>query len=178
MDGVAVTCALFGSLRGLIHPAVGFPAFIKRCYVTPLEQVRTCVCARCDLRVELILALVHCSVSQSVCAATMEWTEENTLGFIELYETIFVLCDPNHPKYYNKLHKHLPTRSSEQLVDHSAQPVRRNALRIVRTYTSGRAEPRAVTASRLEHSATDPCSEHVILIVFPWKHWLHEGATM
>ena len=39
---------LFGSLRGLIHPAVGFPAHTKGCYVTPLEQVRTCVCARCD----------------------------------------------------------------------------------------------------------------------------------
>jgi hypothetical protein len=61
-DGVAVTFALFGSLRGLIHPAVGFPARIKRCYVTPLEQVRTCVCARCDLHVELILTLVHYSV--------------------------------------------------------------------------------------------------------------------
>ena len=73
----------------------------------------------------------------------MEWTEDNTLG---LYEKIFVLCDPNHPKYYNKLHKHLPTRSSEQLVDNSAQPVRRNAPRIVRT---GRAEPRAVTLRQI-----------------------------
>jgi hypothetical protein len=52
----------------------------------------------------------------------MEWTEENTLGFIELYEKMFVLCDPNHPKY-NKLHQHYPNRSSEQLVDHSAQPL-------------------------------------------------------
>ena len=30
-------------------------------------------------------------------------------------------------------------------MDHSAQPILRNARRIVRTYTSGRAEPRAVT---------------------------------
>jgi hypothetical protein len=64
----------------------------------------------------------------------MDCTQENTLGFIELYEETSVLWDPKHPKYYNKLHKHLPTRSSEQLVDHSAQHVRRN-----------RAEPRAVT---------------------------------
>jgi hypothetical protein len=75
----------------------------------------------------------------------MEWRQENTSGFIELYEKMSVLWNPNHPKYYNKLHKHFPTRSSEHLVDHSAQPVRRNARRIVRTYTSGRAEPRAVT---------------------------------
>jgi hypothetical protein len=74
----------------------------------------------------------------------MEWTQENTLGFIELYEKMSVLWDLNHPKYYNKLHKHLPTRSSEQLVHHSAQPVCRNACLIVRTYTLGRAEPRAV----------------------------------
>jgi hypothetical protein len=53
------------------------------------------------------MALAHCSVSQSVCGATMEWTEENTLGFIELYEKMSVLWDPNHPKYYNKLHNRL-----------------------------------------------------------------------
>jgi hypothetical protein len=75
----------------------------------------------------------------------MEWTQETTWGFIELYENTSLLWDPNHPKYYNKLHKHLPTRSSEQLVDHNAQPVRRNVRRIVRTYTSDRAESRAVT---------------------------------
>ena len=34
-------------------------------------------------------------------------------------------------------------------MDHSAQPVRRNARRTVRTYTSGRAEPRAVRYDRL-----------------------------
>ena len=42
----------------------------------------------------------------------MEWTQENTFGFIELHEKMFVLWDPNHLKYYNKLHKHLPTRNS------------------------------------------------------------------
>ena len=36
----------------------------------------------------------------------MEWTQENTLGFIQLYEKMSVLWDPNHPQYYNKLHKH------------------------------------------------------------------------
>jgi hypothetical protein len=36
----------------------------------------------------------------------MEWMQENTLGFIELYEKMSVLCDPNHPQYYNKLQKH------------------------------------------------------------------------
>ena len=92
-----------------------------------------CVCARCDFRVELILALIHCSVSQSVCGATMEWTQENALGFIELYEEMSVLWDPNHPKYYNKLHKHLLTRSSKQGGDHSAQPVRRNSRCYVAT---------------------------------------------
>ena len=86
----------------------------------------------------------------------MEWTQENTLGFIELYEKMSVLWDPNHPKYYNKLHKHLPTRSSEQLVDQSAQLVRRNARRIVRTYTSGRAEPRAVTLRQIAQVWTRP----------------------
>ena len=105
---------------------VQFLARIKGCYVTPLAS-SDCVCARCDFRVELILALIHCSVSQSVYGATMEWTQENALGFIELYEEMSVLWDPNHPKYYNKLHKHLPTRSSKQEDDHSAQPVRRNS---------------------------------------------------
>jgi hypothetical protein len=98
--------ALFGSLLGLIHPAVGFPARVKGCYVTPLEQVRTCFCARCELLVELILALTQYSASQSVCGATMEWTQDNILSFFELYEKISVLWDPNHPKYCNKLHKH------------------------------------------------------------------------
>jgi hypothetical protein len=79
----------------------------------------------------------------------MEWTRENTLGFIELYEKMSVLWNSNYSKYYNKLQKHLPTRSSKQLVDHSAQPVRRNAHRTVRTYTSGRAEPRAVTLRQI-----------------------------
>jgi hypothetical protein len=32
----------------------------------------------------------------------MEWTEDNTLGFIELYEKMSVPWDLNHPKYYNK----------------------------------------------------------------------------
>jgi hypothetical protein len=35
----------------------------------------------------------------------MEWTQENTLGFIQLYEKMSVLWDPNHPQYY-KLQKH------------------------------------------------------------------------
>jgi hypothetical protein len=119
VDGVAVTFALFGSLRGLIHPAVGFPAAIKGCYVTPLEQVRTRVCARCGLRVELILAVIHCSVSRSVCGATMGWTEENTLGFIELYENMSVLWDQNHPKYYNKLHNRLKYSVVKPLLKYS-----------------------------------------------------------
>jgi hypothetical protein len=42
----------------------------------------------------------------------MEWTRDNTLGFIELYENMSVLWDPNHPKYYNKLHKHLRTTAA------------------------------------------------------------------
>jgi hypothetical protein len=36
----------------------------------------------------------------------MEWTQENTAGFIELQEKKSLLWDPNHPKYYNHLHKH------------------------------------------------------------------------
>jgi hypothetical protein len=74
-----------------------------------------------------------------------------------------VLWNPNHPKYYNKLHKHLPTRSSEQLVDHSAQPLRRNARRIVRTYTSGRAEHRAVMLRQIAQVWTRPKSHLKIL---------------
>jgi hypothetical protein len=53
LGGVAV----FGSLRGLIHPVVSFPARSRGCYVTPLEQVRTCFYACRDLRVERVLAL-------------------------------------------------------------------------------------------------------------------------
>jgi hypothetical protein len=90
----------------------------------------------------------------------MEWTQENALGFIELYEEMSVLWDPNRPKYYNKLHKHYPTKSSEQLVDHSAQPVRRNARLTVRTYTSGRAEPRAVTLRQIVQVWTRPNTIH------------------
>jgi hypothetical protein len=74
--------------------------------VTPLKQVRTCVCARGDLRAELILEFTHCSLSQSVRGATAEWTQENTSAFIELHDKISLLWDPNHPKYYNNLHKH------------------------------------------------------------------------
>ena len=96
---VIATFSLFCSLRGLIHPAVGFSARIKACYVTPLQQVRTCLCARCELRSQLTVACVH-------------------------------------------------TRSSEQLVDHSAQPVGQNVRRLVRTETSGPAEPRVVTMQR------------------------------
>jgi len=33
----------------LFHPAVSFPAHIKGCYVTPLDQVWVCVCACCSL---------------------------------------------------------------------------------------------------------------------------------
>jgi len=42
VDGVAVTFAVRVSLLGLIHPAVGFPARVKGCYVTPLEKVLKC----------------------------------------------------------------------------------------------------------------------------------------
>jgi hypothetical protein len=44
------------SKAGVNYGAVGFPARIKRCYVTPQEQVRTCISARYDFRVELIQA--------------------------------------------------------------------------------------------------------------------------
>jgi hypothetical protein len=36
----------------------------------------------------------------------MEWTQENTLGFIQLYEKMSVLWDPNHLHYCNNLQKH------------------------------------------------------------------------
>jgi len=49
VDGGVVTFTVFGSLCELIHLAVGFPACIKGCYNTPLHQVRTYFCARCDL---------------------------------------------------------------------------------------------------------------------------------
>jgi hypothetical protein len=49
-----LTFVLFGSLRGLIHPAVGLPARIVRRYVHPLEKVQTCFCVRCDVRVDMI----------------------------------------------------------------------------------------------------------------------------
>ena len=52
--------------------------------------------------------------------------------------------------------KHLPTRRSEKLVDHSAQLVRRNARRIVRSYTAGRAELRAVTLRQIAEVLTRP----------------------
>jgi hypothetical protein len=63
----------------------------------------------CSLRshVELILTLVHCSVSQSVCGATMKWAQENTLGSLS-YTKKCLKC----PKYYNKLHKHFPTTAA------------------------------------------------------------------
>jgi hypothetical protein len=41
-----------------------------------------------------------------VCRAATKWTLENTLAFIELHQKMSVLWDPNHPKCYNKLHKH------------------------------------------------------------------------
>jgi hypothetical protein len=40
--------------------------------------------------------------------------------------------------------RHLATRRGEQLVDDSEQPVRQNTRHLVRTYTSSRAESRAV----------------------------------
>ena len=87
----------------------------------------------------------------------MEWTQDNIMGFIELHEKMSFLWDPNHPRYYNKLHKHLPTRRSEQLVDHSAQPFRLNERRFVRTYTAGRAEePRALTLRQIAEVWTRP----------------------
>lgn len=35
----------------------------------------------------------------------MEWTQENTLHFIELYRRKEVLWNPGHPRYYNKISK-------------------------------------------------------------------------
>ena len=90
------TFALFGSLLGLIHLAVGLPTRIKGCYVRPLQELRTYFCAPCDLRVGLIFA------------------------------------------------RHLFTRSSEQLVRHSAHNLRQNPRRLVRTSTSALTEPDAV----------------------------------
>jgi len=45
VNGVTVTFAVFGSLRGLIHLAVGFPVRITWCYVTLLQKVRSCLCS-------------------------------------------------------------------------------------------------------------------------------------
>jgi hypothetical protein len=45
LDGFTVTFALFDSLRGLIHLAVGFPAHIDGCYITLPELVQICFCA-------------------------------------------------------------------------------------------------------------------------------------
>jgi len=49
VDGFAVILAVLGSLHGLIHLGVSFPAHIKGFYITPLHQVRMCFCARWDL---------------------------------------------------------------------------------------------------------------------------------
>ena len=105
MCGVAATFGLLGSLRGLIHPAVRFLARIKLCSVTPLQQVRMCLCARCEFRGQIIAACIH-SVSQSVCGARMEWTQDKTLAFNQLYEKMCVLWDPKYSKHYNKLQEH------------------------------------------------------------------------
>jgi len=53
VEGVAVKLNVYGSLRRMIHVAVGFPAHIKRCYVTQQHQIRTCSCAHCDLCIQL-----------------------------------------------------------------------------------------------------------------------------
>jgi hypothetical protein len=41
-----------------------------------------------------------------VFGATVEWSKDNKLDLIQSYEKTAVLWDPNHPPYYNKLHKH------------------------------------------------------------------------
>jgi hypothetical protein len=46
-----------------------FPTNIKGCYVTALQQVKTCFCARDELCNTLVVAFIHSSVSQSVCTA-------------------------------------------------------------------------------------------------------------
>jgi hypothetical protein len=44
--GVTVPFALVRFATRSIHSTVGFPASIEGCYITPLEQVCACFCAR------------------------------------------------------------------------------------------------------------------------------------
>ena len=76
---------------------------------------------------------IHCSVSQSVSGATMEWTQANTLGLIALYEKMSVLWDPNHPKY-NKLHQ------QEQRTIGGSQHAARSSMRAVLSEPKPRVE--------------------------------------
>ena len=47
--GLRGVAALFCSLRGLFQPADSCSARVKGHSASPLEQVRTCFCARCDV---------------------------------------------------------------------------------------------------------------------------------
>jgi hypothetical protein len=35
----------------------------------------------------------------------MEWTQENVIGFIELYKRKVVIWGPKHPTHFNKIKK-------------------------------------------------------------------------
>lgn len=44
-------------------------------------------------------------VTSALPVRNMEWTEERTLQFIEVYRSKVILWDTKHPSYYNKIKK-------------------------------------------------------------------------
>jgi hypothetical protein len=50
----------------------------------------------------------------------MEWTQENVIGFIELYKRKEIIWDPKHPMHFNKIKK---TRCREEPGKEMNRPV-------------------------------------------------------
>jgi hypothetical protein len=77
LKDVAVTFALFVSLLLLTYLPVSFQARIEGFYITPLDHVRTCICAHRDHRGEPILAHLPIRSTEQVVDHSSETFRQN-----------------------------------------------------------------------------------------------------
>lgn len=61
----------------------------------------------------------------------MEWSEANTLRFIDFYRAKRVLWDAKHPQHYNKITKHRAWEEIAEIVGHSVDKCKQKMVTLL-----------------------------------------------
>jgi hypothetical protein len=81
----------------------------------------------------------------------MEWTQENVIGFIELYKRKEIIWDPKHPKHFNKIKKqdareelgkeiNRPIDECKKKMDNLLSPIRQEKMKMRKSSATGKDE--------------------------------------